>query len=56
MATFILGVCIFGRAGWIIYRQFSGKSNDCGACQVSCPAKKAARINQKEASKKIDQI
>ncbi|MBM7708104.1 FeoB-associated Cys-rich membrane protein [Enterococcus lemanii] len=40
MATYILAVLIFGSAGRIIYRKISGKSSDCGACNVSCPAKK----------------
>ncbi|WP_165005356.1 MULTISPECIES: FeoB-associated Cys-rich membrane protein [unclassified Enterococcus] len=40
MATIILGVLIFGSAGYIVYSRIkSGKT--CDECQTACPVKKA---------------
>lgn len=39
MATLILAVLIFGRAGYVVYSRFkTGKS--CDDCHTTCPVKK----------------
>lgn len=41
MATLILALLIFVTAGYIVYRQVTGKSAHCEQCSTSCPAKHA---------------
>lgn len=39
MATWLLGICIFGFAGWVIYRQIKRGGGSCESCNHGCPVK-----------------
>lgn len=45
MATFLLGVLIFGSAGYIVYSRVK-KGKNCDDCHTTCPVKKASNTEK----------
>lgn len=45
IATILLSVLIFGAAGWVVYRQLTGKKG-CEDCQSACPVKHEQQANE----------